>query len=127
MASGGSITVTALSNEAGGCGAFQVLPTSALGYHYMALVGKPHASSIHPSQLGILAVQDATKVIVRLKHGSGIQFFFNNTFYRAAPGFDQLVVTLNKGETFQVRTILGTADVSGVQVISKKHVSSKFF
>ena len=123
-ASGGSVTLTAMTSEPQGCGAFQIIPTASLGYNYIAFVGKAQASSINPSQLGLLAVEDATKIIVRLKSGSGMQFFFNNTFYNDKPGgSNQLIVSMNKGDTFQMRSVMGVTDVTGTFVLSQKKVN----
>ena len=120
---GGSVQVSAITNEPAGCSGVSIIPTAGLGYHYLAMVGNPHASSIHPTQLGILAVEDNTAVIVKLKTSSGMQFFFNHTNYKDQAGSDQLVVNLKKGEIVQLKAAFGTADVTGIKIVSKQKVS----
>jgi hypothetical protein len=106
------VTVYGLSQAPQTTDAFLGLPTDVLGTEHVVLAwGNSAANFNQGSQFGIVAVQDATTVTITPSSPTA-----------ARPAGDPFTVSMNAGQTYQLRTTFPGEDLSGTIVSSDKPV-----
>lgn len=109
------VTVYGLNRLVASTDAFMALPTDALGTDYLVFAYKNNfgaATGGIGTQFGIVATQDATQVTITPSISVG-------THTAQTP----YIITLQKGETYQLRSSSLGADLSGTSVTSDRPVA----
>ena len=114
------VSVWVRSQKAESCGGFQVIPVKALKEEYYTVTTWPQTAvdSVF-SQVGVVAAQDNTKVVLDFPTRRGIEIDFDGDEYN---GDNNLVVTMNQYETLQVQDET-LSDLTAVHVLADKPVA----
>ncbi len=111
VTSGAEVTVYGLNRVTATTDAYLGLPVDILGTQYINL-GYANVNVVNGTQLGIVATQNATTVTITPTALSGNS--------RAA--FTPYNITLNQGQTYQLRSATALADLTGTIITSNKPI-----